>query len=403
MYFSKNKLRRSFRQRCQKIAFCLSLVFHGVMVAVFVLFFLNQEETEVDKIHADILPELSRQMVDKQETPTPILTKRNETIPVPQMREVTIAKPNQSKEITKLPAPATPSAGQGQLLASANYDPHFDEPNLSTDVRLKPNSKSMLSPKLPSGVIGWTVSKNRSIKNEGNSENNTVEGDSKTETGKKNGSSIGESEGNKNGKGTGSGSGGTGNGGGNPFLKTIENLTDHIKESSDGNPVDVILVLDRSGIMNDNIRSLAEHLSDVSDAFKTSKIDLMFGLTIFYTKKYSRNKEYITEILPLTRNLSEYKREFYSIRIAGDEYVLDAIHKTVTEIQFRTDSIKHLILLTDQKEFTSINRHTLDSVIKLCQKNKIYVNVFGNNYPDHKRIAKETGGSLYKIRIYGIK
>ena len=158
MYLSNPNLRKSLRQKYRTIALCISLVFHVVMVAVFVLFFLNQEEIEVDKIHAEILPKLSRQMVNEQETPNPILVKRNEVIPVPQRRDVTIAKPNQSKEIAKLPAPATPSADREQVSATANFVPHFDEPNLSTDTRLKPNDRSIMSPELPSGVIGGTGS-----------------------------------------------------------------------------------------------------------------------------------------------------------------------------------------------------------------------------------------------------
>lgn len=391
MYLSNPNLRKSFRQKYRKIALCISLVIHVVMMAVFVLFFLNKEEIEVDKIHAEILPELSRQTVNEQETLNPIFTKRNEVISVSQKREITIAKPNQSKEIAKLPGNTTPSAGQGQLLASANFVPHFDDPNLSTDTLLKPNVESIMSPELPSGVIHGTDSKARSFKNEGNSQKNTGKGVIKTGSG------------NKDGSGTGHGSGGTGHGEGNTSLKTIENLTNDIIESSGGNPIDVVLVLDRSGSVNDSIKSLIEHLSDVSDAYKASKIDLLFGLTIFYTKKYSKNKENIINTLPLTRNISEYKREFYSIRIAGDENVLDAIFHTVRKIKFRTDSMKHLILLTDEIEFTSIDRHTLDSVIKLCQKNKISVNVFGGNFTDHKSITKETGGSWYKIPIHGIK
>ena len=413
MYLSNPNLRKSIRQKYRKIALCISLVFHVVIMAVFVLFFLNPEDTEVDKIHAEILPELSRQIVNEQETPNPILAKRNDVFTVPQKRDVTIAKPNQSKEIAKLPTPATPSADQGQLSASANFDPHFDQPNLSTDVLLKPNPESMMSPKLPSGVIGGTGSKTRNFKGVRN-QKDTGKGVSKTGPGKKNGSSKGESQGNKDGSGTGHGSGGTGYGDGNASLKTIEKLTNDILTNSDGNPIDVVLVLDRSGSMNDIYRSLAEHLSDVSDAYKASKIDLMFGLTCFYTKKHSRKIEHTIQLYPLTRNISLYKQEFYSIRIAGNENVLDAIHNTVTGKQFRTYSMntgkqfrtysmKHLILVTDEEEFTSINRHTLDSVIKLCQKNKISVHVIGSNSHDHKRIAKETGGSWYKIRIYGIK
>ena len=409
MYLSNPNLRKSIRQKYRTIALCISFVFHVVMVAVFVLFFLNQEETEVDKIQAEILPELSRQIVNEQETLNPILAKRNEVIPVPQRREVAIAKPNQSKEIAKLPAPATPSADQGQVSASANFDPQFDTPNLSTDTRLKPNDRSIMSPELPSGLIGWTVSKNRNTKSKGNSEKNTGKGVSKTGTGKKNGSSIGDSDGNKDGSGTGQGSGGTGYGEGNASLNSIEKLTNDIIANSRGNTVDVVFVFVMSNSMLDNIRSVVEFLTDVGNTYKTSKIDYMFGKTDFHNKRLPRKGIQNTRrIFLLTRNLSLIKESLNSIRNKGTEYasdlgILDAIHYTVTEMNFRSDSVKHLFLLTDKKKFTSINRHTLDSVIKLCQKNKVSVNVFGRNFPDPKHIAKETGGIWHKIPMNLIK
>ena len=413
MYLSNHDLRKSIRQKYRKIALCISFVFHVVMVAVFVLFFLNQEETEVDKIHAEILPELSRQIVNEQETPNPILVKRNEVIPVPQKRDVTIAKPNQSKEIAKLPAPATPSADQGQVSASANFDPQFDTPNLSTDTRLKPNDRSIKSPELPSGLIGWTVSKNRSTKSKGNSQKNTGKGDSKTGTGKKNGSSIGDSEGNRDGSGKGHGSGGKGQGEGNTSLNSIEKLTNDIIANSRGNTVDVVFVLVITNSMRDNISSLEEPLSDIVNTYKTSRLDYMFGLTHFYTNRLPKNGiENFRLIHYLMRIRSSFKsvikKELNIIRNTKGVYasqfgILDTIHLTVTEMNFRSDSMKHLFLLTDKKKFTSINRHTFDGVIKLCQKNKISVNVLGKDFPDHKRIAKETGGSWHKIPMNLIK
>ena len=417
MYLSNPNLRKSFRQKYRTIALCISLVFHVVIMAVFVLFFLNQEETEVDTIHADILPELSRQIVNEQETLNPILAKRNEVIPVPQKRDVTIAKPNQSKEIAKLPTPATPSAGQGQLSASANFDPHFDEPNLSTDTRLKPNDKPIMSPELPSGLIGWTVSKNRSTKSKGNSENNTGKGVSKTGTGKKNGSSIGDSDGNKDGSGTGHGSGGTGQGEGNAPLNSIEKLTNDIIANSRGNTIDVVFVLVMSNSMLDNISSLVEPLSDIGNSYKTSRLDYMFGTqrldymfgeTYFYTKRipgirieYHKRIHKLSWVSSIKESLNFIKSEkgVYASHLG----ILDAIHFTVTEMEFRGDSVRHLFLLTDEKKFTSIIRHTLDSVIKLCQRNKISVNVIGRNLPDPKRIAKETGGIWHKIPMNLIK
>ena len=206
-----------------------------------------------------------------------------------------------------------------------------------------------------------------------------------------NGSGIGEWEGNKD-------PGGTGNNEGNITFTIIENLTNDIIASGGGKSIDVVFVLDKSDSMSDHIRSLVKQLSDMDDVLKTSKIDYMYGLTVFYAKRDSRKSvEYRKEIFLLTRNISSIKREFSSIRNAGDVDVLDAIHHTVTQMQFKTDSMKHLILITDEIKFTSRYKLALDRIITLCQKNKVYVNVFGYDYPDHKQLAKETGGSWYKI------
>lgn len=395
MYFNNPILRKSFRQRHRIKALALSLVIHLVIVMGFVLFIFNQEKIKIIKKPAETLPELPIQIVNKKESSNLKLTKANGDIPIPEnrhiKREVTIAKPKQSKEIAKLSVHPTLSANKGPLSASAKFDPHFDAPDLSTGTRLKPDFDSIISPELPFVDISGLDSQKHRSKSMGSQQKRTGNGFRITRTGKTNGSGIGEWEGNKD-------RNGTGNNEGNITFTSIENLTNDIVASSGGNSIDVVFVLDKSNSMRDNIIFLVEQLSDVDDVFKTAKIDYMYGLTVFYAKRDSRKSViYKKEIFQLTRNISSIKQEFSSIRNAGDENVLDAIHDTVTQMQFRTDSMKHIILITDEIKFTSKHRFTLDSVITLCEKNKVYVNVLGYDFPDHKQIAKETGGSWYKI------
>ena len=208
-----------------------------------------------------------------------------------------------------------------------------------------------------------------------------TEGISKTGSEKKNGSGTGN-------KGDGS----------STFSSIIGELTDDIIASSGGGPIDVVFVVDASGSMQDNINAVAEHLGQMVNAYKASEIDYQLGLTHFNVAKNIQNNvsQNNIRVFQLVQNLSAYKQTLYGIIPNGDENALDAINQTVIQMQFRKNTIKHLILVTDEP-FTSMQGHTIEHIIQLCQKEQLYVNVLGNNIPDHKRLAKETGGSWHAV------
>ena len=181
-----------------------------------------------------------------------------------------------------------------------------------------------------------------------------------------------------------------------PLAVSIGELTDDIIASSGGRPIDVVFVVDASGSMQDNINAVAEHLGQMVDAYKASEIDYQLGLTHFNMAMGGTPQQNNIHVFQLTRNLSTYKRTLYAIIPTGDENALDAINQTVGQLRFRTNTVKHLILVTDEP-FTSLQGHTADTIIKLCQRNELYVNVLGLNMPDHKRLATETGGSWHAV------
>ena len=412
-------LHKVYRSKYRKYALRISMGVHVIMIIVYALFFIQTEVSVIeDEIEVEFIKELP-QIIKKQ--PMPILKKE---IPEPKIempkkrdvqKQVKVIKPKQSMETGKMSVTA-PKPIDIDESATEQVDieapPLLETPDLSTDADLTPTPASVLSSiplnigNTPGKKYGRRKSTGVATPGKGTGNRNHIEITGAAPGNDMNGISAINGTGNGSGGtgngsgGTGNGSGGTGNDEGNSKLSSMEKLANDIIKSSKGNPIDVVFVVDRSGSMRDSIRSVVEHLADVIDAYKASEMDYMLGLTIFYARRYSRKtaKNEI-RILRLTRNLSAYKREFSSIRGAGDENVLDAIHQTVTQMQFRTDSMKHLILVTDEMEFTSIQKLTLDSVIKLCQRNKIYVNVLGNNHLDHKRIAEETGGTWHPIPI----
>lgn len=179
------------------------------------------------------------------------------------------------------------------------------------------------------------------------------------------------------------------------FRSIIKELTEDIIDSSGGVPVDVVFVVDASGSMGDNINAVAEHLGQMVDAYKASEIDYQLGLTHFSINEKNQNR---IGVFQLTQDLSKYKAALYGIQLGGDEHALDAINETVMKLRFRSNAIKHLILVTDEP-FTSLHGFTVDDAINLCRKNKVYVNVLGIDKPKHKYLAAVTGGAWHPIPV----
>lgn len=241
--------------------------------------------------------------------------------------------------------------------------------DLSTDADLKPTPESILSP-IPS------------------------------DTGDTPGKSYGRREGTgvrKPGKGTGTADGvgkiDTGIGGSSLFGNTLKNIAKNIIQSSGGGPIDVVFVVDISGSMHDKIRAVADRLSQMIDVYEASEGDYALGLTLFTTFRTGSNN---IKVHPLTAKSNDIKKLLYASKAVGGENQLDAIHQTVMEMRFRTNTVKHFILVTDDI-FTSIHGFTVEDTITLCLKNEIYVNVIGVNVPNHKRLAAETGGTWHAI------
>ena len=330
-------MRRVLRAKYRKYAIWISVIVHFIMLFIFTIFFINSDIQEIEEaITVELL---------KIEMPT--LEKRTF------QKQINVIQPEKSEELKKIETPAH-TGGNIQPPAPKNMDVNatvfLEDSDLSTDADLAVSPDSILPP------IGLN-----------NSDTGERSYDRRWGIGVRTPSSI------------------------------IQQLTDGIIASSGGGPIDVVFVVDASGSMQDNINAVAEHLGKMVDAYKASEIDYQLGLTHFHAELTPQQK-YQNHIFlfQLIRNLSIYKQWLYEIVPRGDENALDAIHQTATQMQFRTGTTKHLILVTDEP-FTSLQGHNVDRIIQLCQKEELYVNVLGNDIPDHKRLAIETDGSWHAV------
>ncbi len=176
------------------------------------------------------------------------------------------------------------------------------------------------------------------------------------------------------------------------FPQVMKKLAQEIVETSEGGPIDVVFVIDASGSMGDNITTVIEHLKEMVDIYKASKIDYALGVTKFWAGK-DGNK--IT-VVQLTKSFTEYKRTLQEIITYQDENALDAVVQTVKELRFRPTSKKHFILVTDEP-FTSRMGLSVADTIAHCREFGIYVNVLGLPLDEHQILAAETGGKWHLI------
>ena len=177
-----------------------------------------------------------------------------------------------------------------------------------------------------------------------------------------------------------------------PFSTLMKTLAQEIVETSDGGPIDVVFVIDASGSMRDNIKSVIEHLSEMVDVYKTSKIDYALGVTEFWAR---RDNNFI-KVVQLTKSYTQYKRTLQTINVHQDENALDAVVQTVKELRFRPTSKRHFILVTDEP-FTSREGLSIEDTIAYCREFGIYVNVLGLPLDEHQRLAAETRGKWHLI------
>ena len=177
-----------------------------------------------------------------------------------------------------------------------------------------------------------------------------------------------------------------------PFSRLMETLAQEIVETSEGGPIDVVFVIDASGSMRDNIKSVVEHLKEMVDVYKAAKIDYALGVTEFWANK-NRNR---ISVFQLTKSFTEYKRTLQAIDVHQDENALDAIVQTVKELRFRPTSKRHFILVTDEA-LTSRDGLEVEDAIAYCREFGIYVNVLGLPIDEHQRLAAKTGGKWHVI------
>ncbi len=180
------------------------------------------------------------------------------------------------------------------------------------------------------------------------------------------------------------------------YIKMMTEIAQGLTAATTTKKVDVVLLLDETASMVDNISGIRAYIEILFDAFKREGRDTTYGLVTFTDKAKYHGR---------TAKLGTFKNWLFKIDVdkGGDisESGLDALMTAVKKSKFRSGSQRFFILASDAAfhdvDYDGKSVYSLDSVISTLQREKVRVEVIGIDYLPIKQIALATGGSWRAI------
>lgn len=176
------------------------------------------------------------------------------------------------------------------------------------------------------------------------------------------------------------------------YIKMMKAIANELIKANTSEMVDLILLIDETASMVDNIRGIRAYFDLIFDAFERNKIDVNYGLVTFTDK---------TKTFGFTDDFGKFNNWLFKINVdhGGDlsEAGLDALMDAVNTFKFRKNAQRHFIYASDaafhDADYDGKSRYSLDEVIATLQRNAVRVDVIGLDYLPIKQIALATEGT----------
>jgi Mg-chelatase subunit ChlD len=116
-----------------------------------------------------------------------------------------------------------------------------------------------------------------------------------------------------------------------------------VLEKEKGKSVDIVICLDTTNSMKDDIDAVREKLIPMLEKIIKEFKDFRIGLVLY--KDY--NEEYLTKVIPFTRNFEAVRRNLNNIRVRGGRDIPEAVYEALYDgtIKFAWEAESRLIVL----------------------------------------------------------
>ncbi|MEW6087647.1 MAG: tetratricopeptide repeat protein [bacterium] len=131
--------------------------------------------------------------------------------------------------------------------------------------------------------------------------------------------------------------------------REIEVKLDYQKSASENVPIDILFIFDVTGSMKEEIDRLKSsiELIKLNIASISSKPEVRFGMVLFR----DRRDEFVTKIIPLTKDLNIFQEELNKVKTAGGgdgpEDLQSALKDSIQQIDWNKNGIRLSFIVTD--------------------------------------------------------
>jgi len=191
------------------------------------------------------------------------------------------------------------------------------------------------------------------------------------------------------------------------FRKIATNIARKAPSTSNG--ADIIFAVDISGSMGSKSLLVLNGIQSMIKVLELLSADYLVGLMRFATKSTVQSIDGVDVMkMPVS---TELIMSSLQVPYGGDEYLLDAIVEGLPKINFRANSERFLIIITDEP---STGKYTTEQALEVCKEKSVQVFVIGalpegideeDFDPNAKissddfqfRVVNQTGGMFYPM------
>lgn len=168
------------------------------------------------------------------------------------------------------------------------------------------------------------------------------------------------------------------------LVKIARNIVSHSK-----NIVDIVLLIDGSRSMRNDIESVQNHLRGMTDVLNLEHIDFTIGVIIFRHHRGYGLLGWDFEVTQQTKSISQITKVLEKVRCIGGEKAIDSIYRAAGEVKFRDGAERTFILVTD--EYLAGNYKPV-KVLERLRSKKISLSIIGRKEQAQKSLAHQTSG-----------
>lgn len=178
----------------------------------------------------------------------------------------------------------------------------------------------------------------------------------------------------------------------------VSTSTGNVKQSGGGNQVDIVVVFDTTGSMDNKIVGLLQTCRQFVDEAKSFDLTPQFGLISFGDISVQGGGDSIDLVVPLTPDIARMQAGLAQIpRNNGfgnwGESCLEALDEAI-KLTYRPKAVKVLVLITDEPAHQE--RITATEMTKRLKAKEFLVFVVATEDQYYKDMARETGG-IWKL------